>query len=37
MLGALGHANKTGIEKAMQGHILMKADLVGLYQKARRA
>lgn len=37
MLGALSHANKTGLEKAMQGHILMKTELVGLYQKARRA
>jgi len=34
-LGALNHANKTSIEQAMQGHILTKAELVGLYQKGR--
>lgn len=32
-LGPLKRADKTGIEQAMQGHILMKAELVGLYQK----
>ena len=34
-LGALPKAGKPGLEKAMQGHILMKAELVGLYQKGR--
>lgn len=33
MLGALSNADKTSVEMAMQGHILMKAELVGLYQK----
>jgi Raf kinase inhibitor-like YbhB/YbcL family protein len=32
-LGALPHAAKSDLETAMQGHILMKAELVGLYQK----
>jgi len=35
MLGLLQHADKAGVENAMQGHILMKAELVGLYQKGR--
>jgi len=35
MLGALPNAGKGTVEKAMQGHILMKAELVGLYQKGR--
>jgi phosphatidylethanolamine-binding protein (PEBP) family uncharacterized protein len=35
MLGTLKHANKTSIEKAMQGHTLMNAELVGQYQKGR--
>ena len=35
MLGALPNASKGTVEKAMQGHILMKAELVGLYQKGR--
>ena len=35
MLGTVGHANKTSIEQAMQGHVLSKAELVGLYQKGR--
>lgn len=34
-LGALPHASKTSVEQAMQGHILMAAELVGLYQKGR--
>ena len=35
MLGAISHASKATVEKAMQGHILMKAELIGLYQKSR--
>ena len=34
MLGTLANASKVTVEKAMQGHILMKAELVGLYQKS---
>jgi Raf kinase inhibitor-like YbhB/YbcL family protein len=34
-LGDLPRPGKPGLEKAMQGHILMKAELVGLYQKGR--
>ncbi len=34
-LGNLPRATKADLEKAMQGHILMKAELVGLYQKGR--
>ncbi|MBI3771959.1 MAG: YbhB/YbcL family Raf kinase inhibitor-like protein [Gammaproteobacteria bacterium] len=34
-LGIIANANKASIEKAMQGHILMKCELVGLYQKHR--
>jgi Raf kinase inhibitor-like YbhB/YbcL family protein len=34
-LDLLANAAKTDLEKAMQGHILMKAELVGLYQKGR--
>jgi Raf kinase inhibitor-like YbhB/YbcL family protein len=34
-LGPLPHANKASVEKAMQGHILMMSELVGLYQKGR--
>ena len=34
-LGTLPHADKATLEKALQGHILMKAELVGLYQKGR--
>jgi Raf kinase inhibitor-like YbhB/YbcL family protein len=32
-LGALPHAGKADIEKAMQGHILMESQLVGHYQQ----
>ena len=32
-LGTLSDANKTTLENAMQGHILIKEELVGLYQK----
>ena len=35
VLGPLNHANKAGVEQAMQGHILAMAELVGLYQKGR--
>jgi len=34
-LGPLANADNADLEKAMQGHILMKAELVGLYQKGR--
>jgi len=34
-LGNLPDADKPTLEMAMQGHILMKAELVGLYQKGR--
>lgn len=34
-LGPLPDADKSSLEKAMQGHILMKAELVGLYQRQR--
>ena len=33
VLPNLGHANKAEVEKAMQGHILEKAELVGTFQK----
>ena len=32
---ALGDANKAALEKAMHGHVLASATLVGTYQKAR--
>jgi Raf kinase inhibitor-like YbhB/YbcL family protein len=28
--------NKADLENAMEGHILAKAEIIGLYQKARR-
>jgi Raf kinase inhibitor-like YbhB/YbcL family protein len=34
-LGPLQQADKAAVEHAMQGHVLMKAELVGLYQKGR--
>lgn len=34
-LAGVTHIDKTGLEKAMQGHILSKSELVGLYQKGR--
>ena len=34
-LGNLRQADKATVEQAMQGHVLMKAELVGLYQKDR--
>jgi hypothetical protein len=35
VLGDLGRPRKTALEKAMQGHILAEAVLVGTYQKGR--
>ena len=35
MLPDLKAPTKAELEKAMQGHILEKAELLGLYQKAR--
>ena len=35
VLSDLSPSGKADLEKAMQGHILMKAELVGLYQKGR--
>ena len=35
MLGDLPNASKTTVEKALQGRILMQAELVGWYQKGR--
>jgi hypothetical protein len=32
-LGDLNHPNKAAVEKAMTGHILEKAELIGTYQK----
>ncbi len=32
-LGDLKHPNKAALERAMEGHILAKAELVGTYQK----
>ena len=29
----LGHATKAALEKAMEGHVLAKAELIGLYRK----
>jgi len=36
VLGDLGRAAKADVEKAMQGHVLGKAELVGTYQKKGR-
>jgi Raf kinase inhibitor-like YbhB/YbcL family protein len=33
VLPDLGHASKAQLEKAMSGHVLAKAELVGTYQK----
>ena len=33
VLGDLGRPNQAAVEKAMRGHVLEKADLVGTYQK----
>jgi Raf kinase inhibitor-like YbhB/YbcL family protein len=35
-LGDLGHPAKAALEKAMDGHVLGKAELVGTYQKRGR-
>jgi Raf kinase inhibitor-like YbhB/YbcL family protein len=35
VLPDLGRASKADVERAMQGHVLAKAELVGLYQKKR--
>jgi Raf kinase inhibitor-like YbhB/YbcL family protein len=36
VLPDLKHPTKAQLEKAMQGHILAKAELMGTYQKARK-
>ncbi|MFO0822916.1 MAG: YbhB/YbcL family Raf kinase inhibitor-like protein [Gemmataceae bacterium] len=36
VLPDLKHPTKAQLEKAMEGHILAKAELMGTYQKARR-
>ena len=35
MLPDLGAPNKAALEKAMEDHILAKAELVGTYQKKK--
>ena len=35
-LGDLGRPTKAALEKAMAGHVLARAELVGTYQKRRR-
>jgi phosphatidylethanolamine-binding protein (PEBP) family uncharacterized protein len=35
VLGALKHPDKAALLKAMEGHILAHAELVGTYQKRR--
>jgi hypothetical protein len=35
-LGDLGGATKAELERAMQGHVLAQAELVGTYQKRKR-
>lgn len=35
MLPDLGHASRSQVEKAMAGHILAEAEMVGLYQRGR--
>jgi Raf kinase inhibitor-like YbhB/YbcL family protein len=34
-LNISANTDKTGLEKAMQGHILSEADLIGLYKKTK--
>lgn len=34
-LAELGHPGKAALEKAMRGHVLAQAELVGLYQRRR--
>ena len=36
MLGDLKQPNKAALERAMEGHVLAKAELVGTYEKGRR-
>jgi Raf kinase inhibitor-like YbhB/YbcL family protein len=36
LLGDLGAPTKAQLEKAMHGHVLARAELMGTYQKARR-
>ena len=36
VLGNLGSPTKAGLEKAMEGHVLAKVELVGTYRKAGR-
>lgn len=36
VLPDLDHPTKPQLEKAMEGHVLAKAELIGTYQKARR-
>lgn len=33
MLPDLGHPTKSALEQAMQGHVIAKAELIGLYQR----
>ena len=35
-LGDLGRPTKAALEKAITGHVLARAELVGTYQKGRR-
>jgi hypothetical protein len=35
VLGDLGHPTKAELERAMEGHVLAKAEIVGTYQKRR--
>lgn len=37
LLPDLKNPNKAALERAMQGHILAQAELVGLYQRKRPA
>jgi Raf kinase inhibitor-like YbhB/YbcL family protein len=36
VLPDLKHPTKSQLEQAMEGHVLAKAELIGLYQKARK-
>jgi Raf kinase inhibitor-like YbhB/YbcL family protein len=35
VLADLGHSAKAGLEKAMRGHVIGQAELIGLYQRGR--
>ncbi len=35
MLGDLGNATKTGVERAMEGHVVARAQLMGTYAKGQ--